>query len=101
MIRLIKFLKRYLFRKDIHFKLKERVIYYFRKNFKDAYKDQKHLLGYIDNIIIFDVGSHIGNTVKKYKSVFHSNYEVVLASNFLVSYFLEKKLSFQNVLVVF
>tara|TARA_B100002051_G_C16544750_1_gene539399 strand:+ start:48 stop:836 length:789 start_codon:yes stop_codon:yes gene_type:complete len=70
MIRLTKFLKKYLFRKDIHYKVKERVIYHFRQNFKDPYKDQKHLLGDIDNIIIFDVGAHIGNTVKKYKSVF-------------------------------
>ena len=69
-LRLIKILNKFLFRKDIYYKIKERLSYFFRQNFKDPFIDQKHLMCDIDDIIIFDVGSHIGDTIKKYKSVF-------------------------------
>ncbi len=63
-------MNKFLFRKDIHFKIKEKIFFFIRQNFKDAFKDQKHLLNKLDDIVIFDVGSHAGNTVKKYRSVF-------------------------------
>lgn len=66
----IKFLNKFLFRKDIHYKIKEKFFHFIRQNFKDAFKDQKDLLNNLDNIIIFDVGSHIGNTIKRYRSIF-------------------------------
>ena len=69
-IRLIKFFRKYLFRIDFHYKVKEKFSLFIRNNFKDAFKDQKHLLNNIDDLVIFDVGSHVGNTVRKYKSVF-------------------------------
>ena len=69
-MRLFKFFKKFLLRKDIHYKIKEKFFFFIRKNFKDAFKDQKHLLNKLDDIIIFDVGSHTGNTVNRYRSVF-------------------------------
>ncbi len=69
-LRLFKFFKKFLLRKDIHYKIKEKFSFFIRKNFKDAFKDQKHLLNKLDKIIIFDVGSHTGNTVNRYRSVF-------------------------------
>jgi len=69
-LRLIKFLNKFLFRKDIHYKIKEKFFHLIRQNFKDAFKDQKGLLNNIDDIIIFDVGSHSGHTIKRYRSIF-------------------------------
>ena len=69
-LRLFKFFKKFLLRKDIHYKIKEKFSFFIRRNFKDAFKDQKQLLNKLDDIIIFDVGSHTGNTVNRYRSVF-------------------------------
>ena len=69
-LRLIKFLNKILFRKDIHYKIREKFFHFIRQNFKDAFKDQKELLNNLDDIVIFDVGSHTGKTINMYRSTF-------------------------------
>jgi len=67
---IIKFLKTYLFRKDFHFKVLEKINNFKRLNFKNAFNDQQLLMIGKKNLIIFDVGAHIGKTIKKYQSNF-------------------------------
>lgn len=67
---IIKFFKTYLFRKDIHYKVLEKIKLFNRRNFKNAIIDQQVLISEKKNVIIFDVGAHIGETIKKYKSTF-------------------------------
>ena len=63
-------MNRILFRKDIHYKIREKFFHFKRQNFKDAFKDQKDLLYNLDDIVIFDVGSHTGKTINMYRSIF-------------------------------
>ena len=62
--------QRYLFRKDIFWKIKEKIHWFIRNNSRNAFIDQKRLLNNTENGLILDIGSHIGNTVKLYRNYF-------------------------------
>ena len=64
------FLKKYLFRKDFFWKVKERVYRFIRNNSRNAFIDQKRLLNNIENGVILDVGSHVGDTTELYRKYF-------------------------------
>lgn len=66
----INFLKKYLFRRDIYWKVKEKIYQFIRKNTRNAFTDQKRLLNNIENGVIFDVGAHIGDTTELYRKYF-------------------------------
>jgi FkbM family methyltransferase len=63
-------LKKYLFRKDFFWKVREKVYRFIRNNSRNPFKDQKRLLNNIENGVILDVGAHIGDTVKLYRNYF-------------------------------
>ena len=71
--------QRYLFRKDFFWKVKEKLFWFIRNNSRNAFKDQRILLNYIENDVILDVGAHIGDTTELYRKYLHP-----------VSYFLGK-----------
>ena len=62
--------QRYLFRKDFFLKVKEKLFWFIRHNSRNAFKDQRILLKNLESGIIFDVGAHIGDTVKLYRNYF-------------------------------
>ncbi|RPH04824.1 MAG: FkbM family methyltransferase [bacterium TMED46] len=62
--------EKYLFRKDILWKIKEKLFWFLRNNSRDIYKDQRELLKNIESGIIFDLGAHNGDTAKLYQSYF-------------------------------
>jgi len=62
--------KRYLFRKDFFWKIKEKLLWFIRNNSRDIYKDQRQLIKNIESGIIIDVGAYIGNATKLYKNYF-------------------------------
>jgi hypothetical protein len=63
-------LKKYLFRRDFFWKVKEKVHWFIRNKSRNAFKDQRILLNNLKNGIIFDVGTHVGDTVKLYQNYF-------------------------------
>ena len=69
-MKIINFLNKYILRRDFYYKVKEKLSLFYRNNFKDPFHDQKKLLSNTNNITIFDVGSHFGDTVKKYRFTF-------------------------------
>ena len=68
---LITFLKKYILRRDIFFKIRERIMIIKRRNSKDHISDFKNLLDKSTVNIIFDVGAHLGIDTK----VFHDNFK--------------------------
>jgi FkbM family methyltransferase len=64
------FIKKYLFRRDFFWKVREKIRRFIRNNSRNAFKDQKRLLNNIENGVIVDVGAHIGDTVKLYQNYF-------------------------------
>ncbi len=77
---------RYIFRKDLFWKTKEKLLWFIRNNSRDAYKDQRELLKYVKNGNIFDVGAYIGNTVKLYRNYF-PGYKIFCFEPFIDSYY--------------
>jgi len=61
---------KYIFRKDLFWKIKEKINQFIRNNFKNGFKDQRELLKNIESGVILDVGAHIGDTVKLYRNYF-------------------------------
>ena len=62
--------QRYLFRKDFFWKVKEKIHWFIRNNSRNAFKDQRILLNNLKNGIIFDVGTHVGDTTELYRKYF-------------------------------
>ena len=62
--------QRYLFRKDIFWKIKEKIHWFIRNNSKNAFIDQKRLLNNLENGVIVDVGAHVGDTTELYRKYF-------------------------------
>ena len=63
-------LKKYLFRRDFLWKVKEKLFWFIRHNSRNAFKDQKRLLNNIENGVIVDVRTHIGDTTELYRNYF-------------------------------
>ena len=64
------FLKKYLFRRDFFYKIKEKIDWFIRINSRNAFKDQRILLNNVENGIILDVGAHVGDTTELYRKYF-------------------------------
>jgi len=64
------YFKKYLFRRDFFWKLKEKIHWFIRNNSRNAFKDQMILLNNLKNGIIFDVGTHVGDTTELYRKYF-------------------------------
>jgi FkbM family methyltransferase len=62
--------QRYLFRKDIFWKIKEKIDWFIRNNSRNAFIDQKRLLNNLESGIILDVGAHVGDTTELYRKYF-------------------------------
>ena len=66
----INFFKKYLFRRDFYWKVKEKIYQFIRNNSRNAFIDQKRLLNNIENGVILDVGAHVGDTTELYRKYF-------------------------------
>ena len=66
-------LRKYLFRKDLLMKIREKIFQFARHNSKNAFKDQKRLLNNIDNGVIVDVEAYLGETVQFYRNYFKNS----------------------------
>lgn len=66
----VNFFQKYLFRRDILWKVKEKIDWFFRNNSRNAFKDQRRLLNNLKNGIILDVGAHVGDTTELYRKYF-------------------------------
>lgn len=71
-MRLWRFLKKYLLRKDLFYKIREQIRLFKRNNFKTIEGDLSEIFGNKVNII-FDIGAHHGNTVDTYSKCFPSS----------------------------
>ena len=71
----INFFKKYFFRRDFFWKIRDKMRLFIRNNSRNAFKDQKKLLNNIENGVIVDVGAHIGNTAELYRNYF-SGYKI-------------------------
>ena len=63
-------LKKYLFRRDFFWKVKEKIHWFIRNNSRNAFIDQKRLLNNLENSVIVDVGAHVGDTTELYRKYF-------------------------------
>ena len=83
--------QRYLFRKDILWKVKEKIHWFIRNNSRNAFIDQKRLLNNLENGVIVDVGAHVGDTTELYRKYF-SQSKIFCFEPFLEScYYLKKR----------
>jgi len=64
------FFKKYLFRSDFYWKVKEKIYQFIRNNSRNAFIDQKRLLNNIENGVILDVGADVGDTIELYRKYF-------------------------------
>jgi len=76
--------RKYLFRKDFFWKVKEKLFWFIRNNSRNAYNDQRVLLKNLESGIILDVGANIGDTVKLYQNYF-PGYKIFCFELFLES----------------
>ena len=65
--------RKYLFRKDLLMKIREKLYQFVRHNSKNAFKDQKRLLNNIEIGVIVDVGAYLGETVQFYRNYFSNS----------------------------
>ena len=77
--------KKYLFRKDFLWKIKEKLLWLIRNYSRNIYKDQRELLKDIDTGTIIDVGAYIGDTAQLYQNYF-SKYKIYCFEPFSESY---------------
>ena len=77
--------EKYLFRKDILWKIKEKLFWFIRNNSRDIYRDQRELLKHKESGTIIDVGAYIGDTTKLYQNYF-SRYKIHCFEPFSESY---------------
>ena len=77
--------EKYLFRKDILWKIKEKLFWFIRNNSRDIYRDQRELLKHKESGTIIDVGAYIGDTTKLYQNYF-SKYKIYCFEPFSESY---------------
>jgi FkbM family methyltransferase len=66
----INFFKKYLFRRDFFWKVREKMHWFIRNNSRNAFKDQMILLKNLESGIILDVGAHVGDTTALYQKYF-------------------------------
>jgi len=66
----INFFKKYFFRRDFFWKVREKIHRFIRNNLRNAFKDQMILLKNLESGIILDVGAHIGDTTELYRKYF-------------------------------
>ena len=67
------FFKKYFFRRDFYWKVKEKIYQFIRNNSRNAFKDQKRLLNNLENGVIVDVGAYLGETTQLYRKYFNKS----------------------------